>query len=153
MYDRVCLATNGGVASENAETHALNLAAAMDATLHAVYVVDEAVTTAYSGDEYVDTAEGPAHGLTEYGNSVLGALAERADAAGVTIETAVLYGSPADEIVTVADEVDADIVILGTKRRSDEYRSLLGSVTDRVLRVTDRSTTVVKTNVSDEDAP
>ncbi|EMA38573.1 universal stress protein, partial [Halococcus hamelinensis] len=53
MYDRILLATDGTTASENAESHAIDLAATHDADLHALYVVDESVYTAYSGDEYV----------------------------------------------------------------------------------------------------
>ncbi len=71
MYDRILLSTDGTVASEQAAAHALDLAATHDATLHVLYVVDEDVVTAYSGDEYVDEAEGPEHGLEELGEETL----------------------------------------------------------------------------------
>ena len=149
MYDRILLSTDGTVASERAETHALDLAAAEGAVLHVLYVVDEAVVTAYSGDEYVDEAEGPEHGLEEHGNETLSALRQRASEAGVDVETEIQHGRPAESIVSYADDVDADLIVLGTKRRPDEYRSLLGSVTDRVLRLTPRPATVVKTEVEE----
>ena len=145
MYDRILLSTDGTVASTAAETHALELAGATDATLHALYVVDEDVVTAYSGDEYVDEAEGPEHGLEEAGEETLAALRDRAAEAGVDIETAIRHGQPAEAIVSYAEDADADLLVLGTKRRPDEYRTLLGSVTDRVLRLTTRPATVVKT--------
>lgn len=147
MYERILLATNGGVASEDVESHAIDLAASVGATLHVLYVVDEAVTTAYSGDEYVDEAEGPEHGLEEHGQDTLDSVRERAADAGIEVVDAMRYGGPAREIVGYADDEDVDIVLLGTQRRPDEYRALLGSVTDRVLRLTDRPTTVVKTDV------
>jgi nucleotide-binding universal stress UspA family protein len=148
MYDSILLATNGGVASEDAEAHAIDLAASVGATLHVVYVVDEAVTTAYSGDEYVDEAEGPEHGLEEHGREVLDSVRERAADAGVeSVVDGLLYGGPARQVVRYADDEAVDLLVLGTKRRPDEYRSLLGSVTDRVLRLTDRPLTVVKTDV------
>ena len=149
MYDRILLSTDGTVASDEAETHALALAAAHDAVLHVLYVVDEDVVTAYSGDEYVDEAEGPEHGLEEHGEETLAALRRRAADAGVDVETAMRHGRPAETIVTYADEADTDLLVLGTKRRPDEYRSLLGSVTDRVLRLTARPATVVKTEVGE----
>ncbi|SEW01703.1 universal stress protein [Halobacterium jilantaiense] len=149
MYERILLATNGGVASEDAEAHAIELAASMDATLHVLYVVDEAVTTAYSGDEYVDEAEGPEHGLEEHGRETLDGVRERASEAGVETIDAMRYGDPAEAVVAYADDEDADLLVLGTKRRPDEYRSLLGSVTDRVVRLTHRPTTVVKTETAD----
>ena len=149
MYDRILLSTDGTVASDEAETHALALAAAHDAVLHVLYVVDEAVVTAYSGDEYVDEAEGPEHGLEEHGEETLAALRRRGADAGVDVETAMRHGRPAETIVTYADEADTDLLVLGTKRRPDEYRALLGSVTDRVLRLVTRPATVVKTEVSE----
>ncbi|MFC3478715.1 universal stress protein [Halobacterium litoreum] len=149
MYDSILLATNGGTASEDAETHAIELAAEHGATLHALFVVDESVYTAYSGDEYVDGAEGPEHGLEELGEETLDALRDRAERAGVDVATAMRYGEPPETIVAYADDVDADLVVLGTKRRPAEYRSLLGSVTDRVLRLTERPATVVKTEVEE----
>lgn len=149
MYERILLSTDGTVASEEAETHALDLAAAHDAVLHVLYVVDEDVVTAYSGDEYVDEAEGPEHGLEEHGEETLSELRSRASEASVDIETAIRHGRPAETIVGYADETDADLLVLGTKRRPDEYRALLGSVTDRVLRLTTRPATVVKTEVSE----
>ncbi len=49
-----------------------------DAVLHVLYVVDEDVVTAYSGDEYVDEAEGPEHGLEEHGEETLSELRSQA---------------------------------------------------------------------------
>ncbi len=149
MYDKILLSTDGTVASEQAELHAIDLANAHGAVLHVLYVVDEDVVTAYSGDEYVDEAEGPEHGLEEHGEETLAELRERASEQGVDVETAIQHGQPAETIVEVADEQDADLLVLGTKRRPDEYRALLGSVTDRVLRLTTRPATVVKTEVSE----
>ncbi|SEP01101.1 Nucleotide-binding universal stress protein, UspA family [Halorientalis persicus] len=149
MYDRILLSTDGSVASEQAEAHALDLAATHDAVLHVLYVVDEDVVTAYSGDEYVDEAEGPEHGLEEHGEETLSALRSRASDAGVDIETALQHGRPAEAIVSYADDHDTDLLVLGTKRRPEEYRALLGSVTDRVLRLTTRPATVVKTEVTE----
>ena len=147
VYDTILLATDGTVASEAAEAHAVELARALDATLHVLYVVDESVVTAYSGDEYVDEAEGPEHGLEEAGQDALDAVEDAAGAEGVDVRTALRHGEPADAVVAYADEVEADLLVLGTKRRPDEYRALLGSVTDRVLRLTTRPATVVKTDV------
>lgn len=148
MYDRILLSTDGTVASEEAESHAIDLAAAHDAVLHVLYVVDENVVTAYSGDEYVDEAEGPEHGLEELGQETFAEVKSEAADAGVDVVEAMRHGQPAETIVEYADDNDIDLVVLGTKRRPEEYRALLGSVTDRVLRLTHKPATVVKTEVS-----
>jgi nucleotide-binding universal stress UspA family protein len=145
MYDRILLATDGTVASENAQSHAIDLAASHDAVLHALYVVDEDVYSAYSGDEYVDEAEGPEHGLEEHGRETLATIGATAEDAGVDVVETLRHGDPVGSIVDYAEDRDVDLILLGTKRRPAEYRVLLGSVTDRVLRLTTRPVTVVKT--------
>ncbi|WP_336338860.1 universal stress protein [Haloarcula brevis] len=149
MYDSILLASDGTAASTNAESHAITLAGDHDATLHVVYVVDEDVYTAYSGDEYVDESEGPEHGLEETGQETLARIRADAEAAGVEVTTTLKHGRPAESIIDAADEVDADVLVLGTKRRPAEYRSLLGSITDKVLRLTERPSVVVKTEVEE----
>jgi nucleotide-binding universal stress UspA family protein len=44
-------------------------------------------------------------------------------------------GKPADEIVQVASETDADLIILSTHGRSGFSHALLGSVAERVVRL------------------
>lgn len=149
MYDRILLATDGTIASKNASSHAIDLAAAHDAELHALYVVDESIYTAYSGDEYIDSAEGPEHGLTEHGRETLEIVSADAEDHSTEITTAIQHGDPIETITDYADEHDVNLIILGTKRRSAEYRALLGSVTDRVLRLTNRPALVVKTDIDD----
>ncbi|MFD1526282.1 universal stress protein [Halolamina salina] len=147
MYDRILLSTDGTAASTDAESHAIELAAAHDAELHVLYVVDETVYNAYSGDEYVDEAEGPEHALEEHGEETIAGVRQRASEAGVDCVEALRHGRPSNTIVDYADEHDVDLLVLGTKRRPDEYRALLGSVTDRVLRMTAQPALVVKTEV------
>lgn len=149
MYDTVLLSTDGTVASEEAESHAIALAEAHNADLHVLYVVDEDVVTAYSGDEYVDEAEGPEHGLEELGTETIADIQYNAKEVGVNVVKAIEHGRPAETIVRYADVEDMDLLVLGTKHRTEEYRALLGSVTDRVLRLTTRPATVVKTEVDE----
>jgi nucleotide-binding universal stress UspA family protein len=149
MYERILLSTDGSIASDAAETHAIELAAEHDATLHVLFVIDEGVVNAYSGDEYVDEAEGPEHGLEELGEKTLAGVRKAAAEAGVETVEAIRQGDPATTIVAYADDEEMDMLVLGTKRRADEYRTLLGSVTDRVLRLTSRPAAVIKTEVSE----
>ena len=145
MYDRILLPTDGDTSTTNATRHAVDLAAATGATLSVLYVVDEDVFGAYPGDEYVHEHEGAESGLEEAGQEALDAAAELAEAADVTVETAMRYGHPHEEILDYVADTGTDLVVMGTKSRSGEYRQLLGSVTDRVVRLCDVPVTVVKT--------
>jgi nucleotide-binding universal stress UspA family protein len=60
-----------------------------------------------------------------------------ADAArkrGIRVRPVVRHGSPSVEIVELASEEHADVVMMGTHGRGGMSRLLLGSVADRVIR-------------------
>jgi len=54
--------------------------------------------------------------------------------AGVTLKPHVHQAEPAASILTVASEVDADLIVMGTHGRSGMSRALLGSVAEKILR-------------------
>lgn len=145
MYDRILLPTDGERGADRATTHALELGAATDATVHALYVVDETVYGAYSGDEFVQEHEGPESGLEEHGEEALDAIADEAEPFDTDVETMLRHGRPEEVIVDVADELDVGLIVLGSRIRPGEYRKLLGSVTNSVMRLTERPVTVIKT--------
>jgi nucleotide-binding universal stress UspA family protein len=64
----------------------------------------------------------------------LGKWADAARKRGITVRTVVRRGSPSAEIVALASEEHADLVIMGTHGRGGVSRVLLGSVADRVIR-------------------
>jgi len=149
MYEKILFPTNGGVASERASESAVETAAAHGATLHILYVVDEKVYGAYSGDEYVHEEEGLEAGLRQIGEETVEEVADEARSAGVEVVTEVRHGVPNEEILDYINDNNPDLVIMGTKERPGEYRQMLGSVTERVLRTTSTPVTVVKTPVSE----
>src|SRR5262249_13527498 len=54
--------------------------------------------------------------------------------AAIPVEYRLLEGSPAEEIVTLAREVGADLIVMGTHGRTGLGRLLVGSVAELVLR-------------------
>ena len=140
MYDRILLPTDGSEASETATDHALWLAAQADATLTAVSVVDSRVYRSADADQQGEITETLKRDATEAVETV----AQRAEGAGVTVETTVLDGVPDTEILRYADDVDADLLVMGTHGRTGRERlANLGSVTERVVTGADRPTLVV----------
>ena len=59
-------------------------------------------------------------------------IVKEAKKAGVEAEAVVLSGSPADEILKVAEKEDVDLIVMGTKGRTGTKR-LLGSVAVSVI--------------------
>jgi nucleotide-binding universal stress UspA family protein len=131
MYDRILVPTDGSPEVERAVSHAVDLAAAHGATLHAVYVVNTAGFTTMP----MDTGwEGVGEMLREEGQNALERVRGLGADSGVDVETNLLEGSPSREIVRFAEEVDCDLVVMGTHGRGGIDRLLLGSVAERVVR-------------------
>ncbi len=82
---------------------------------------------------YLENAPESRHRLLEK-------LAEQArrHANGLDVEARVVSDSPSRAIVRTADEIDADLIIMGTHGRHGIPRAFLGSVTESVLRHTTR---------------
>ena len=54
---------------------------------------------------------------------------------GSDTRTMVIYGKPADEIVRIATEEKADIIVIATHGQSGWKRLISGSVTERIVRM------------------
>lgn len=59
-------------------------------------------------------------------------------------DTMVRAGKPIDQVLRVAEEIDADLIVLGSHGMSRAKRFLLGSVSDRVLQSAPCSVLIVK---------
>lgn len=78
----------------------------------------------------------------------LGRIAKRLEKKGIVVRTGVLLGSPAEEIVSIIDEVEADLVLMATHGRSGVGRWAYGSVADKVLRASSVPVLVVRPTAS-----
>jgi nucleotide-binding universal stress UspA family protein len=137
-FERLVVPTDGSGAAERAADHGLELAGGDGATIHAVYVVD---TTVY------DLADAPRSvvGLLEAGGrNAVAAVADAAAARNVPATTEVLRGVPAETVRTYARDVDAGLIVVGSRGRSAADDPLLGSTTTRLVRRADRPVLVVQ---------
>ena len=126
MIETVVLATDGSASVERAVVVALDLADRFEATVHALYVMDEDDIAG----EPTDRREEVQETLENRADESLGAVRERANG---EVVTDIREGRPAEEICTYADESNADVVAVGTRGRHGEYRFLLGSVAEGVV--------------------
>ncbi|MFB6300176.1 MAG: universal stress protein [Halobacteriales archaeon] len=129
MYDRILVPTDGSDGTTRAVDQAVDLAATFDATLHTIYVVDNTSLPA-------DVSAGSIlEALERTGEEATGSVVTAAESADVKVESDVLHGTPHRTIVEYAEDNDIDLIVMGTHGRSGLDRYLLGSVTEKVVRL------------------
>ncbi|MFW6002876.1 MAG: universal stress protein [Halanaeroarchaeum sp.] len=145
MYDRILVATDGSHGTEAVLDHAIAIADPYDATVTTLYVVDtRVVRSATDRDPDEIRAE-----LERAGADALESGRERLTDAGVANETMQRDGNPEREILAVADEIDADLLVLGSHGKSPREKVVgLGSVSESV--VTNAERPVMVTRLSDD---
>jgi len=131
---RILLATDGSEEAELAALRAVELADATDSELHVVHVGVVPIflksypgTLGYEGKLYEQ--------IEEVSRELLRKESWRVKAAGGTVAGAHLRMGQVDlEIVALAEELGADLIVMGSRGLGGVRRALMGSVSDSVVR-------------------
>ncbi|RQG91419.1 universal stress protein [Natrarchaeobius halalkaliphilus] len=126
MYHDVLIPTDGSDGTRRSIVHGLTIAERFDATVHALSVVPEGPLGTLESEE----ATPAAHRAVDH-------VAATAKRSGLEAVTAVDHGVPHEEILSYADEHGIDMIVMGTQGRTGLDRVLVGSVTERVVRMAD----------------
>ncbi len=140
MYDPILIPTDGSRQAMNAVEEGVGLAARLGSTVHALYVIDE-----FEGKIVPITAEQDEKRAEyrEYAEEITGEVADLAAEAGAECVTAVQTGVTHREIVDYVEEGGVEMVVMGSRGRSNLEEMLLGSTADKVIRAVDIPVTVV----------
>ncbi|ADJ15432.1 universal stress protein [Halalkalicoccus jeotgali] len=134
MYQTILVPIDGSEPANRAVEHALDLAENYGAAIHTLHVVD----TARYGEPTLSSAEIVLNELEERGYGLLEEVADLADDRAVVAGTRLCRGRPQQEILEYADEIDADLIVLGSRGQSHQLGGHIGSVAERVVRSADR---------------
>jgi nucleotide-binding universal stress UspA family protein len=146
MYDRILLPTDGSDGTEQALSHAVEIARGRDATIHALSVIDRRLYLAADETQKSELKSS----LRDDARAAVERVADGAADAGVDCTTAVRDGVPYRVILEYAAERPVDLVVMGTHGRSGRDKlANLGSVTERVVENTDTPTLVVRIDEGD----
>lgn len=141
MYSKILLPTDGSETTARALEHAADLASTYDAALHVLYVIDASV---FANDVETGTI---VEEFETAGERIVDRVAAEATEAGVEpARTTVVRGAPHQAILEYARDEDVDLVVMGTHGRTGLDRYLLGSVTEKVVRLSDAPVLTVRSD-------
>jgi nucleotide-binding universal stress UspA family protein len=130
MYHDILLPVAPGGEANDAIPHAASLAERYGATVHVVSAVDTLARTLRGpqAGAFAERVETAARERVE-------AVTAELEATGVAAVGTVRQGEPVDVIESAIADTGADIVVMPSHTRSGIRRVLLGSVTEKVVRI------------------
>jgi len=139
MYKRVLLPTDGSGCAMKGVREGLGLAAEMDIKALSIYVIN---SSEYTGLHHESIKRSAKHGLKKQGKKALEKVRDIANEKGVELETKIVVGIPYKKITQEADK--DDIIYISTHGMSGFSHLFLGSTTERVLKNTESTVSVVR---------
>lgn len=143
MFEKILIATDGSEKNQSAVRKGLELARESGSSIYAIYVIDVAPYTHSQTDLFPDEVY---TALKHEGEKIVGQVKEIAQ--GMKIETHVLSGRPAHVIIEFAEKNNVDLIVVGYQGMSGLDRLLLGSVSERIIRLAECMVLVVKSTSS-----
>ncbi len=148
MFERILVATDGSKHSHRAAEAAVEMARLYGSTIIALYVVDIGKEYALLGDLTAKSSEemiaGIRSSLQDQGETATRSVAEMADRAAIPAIKRIAEGYPAQDIIRIAEEEKAGLIVMGGIGASGLERFFLGSVADKVVRSSKIPVLVVK---------
>ena len=136
MAFKILLGTDGSKYSKKAADYCIDLAKKLNAEVLAVYVMSMKHLEVYALKHHDDITgyEDENVLMSREAKDAVGYAAARAKSQGVHLETRIVRGYPADELIRLAGDEGFDILVVGNLGKSGVERMLMGSVSETVVR-------------------
>jgi nucleotide-binding universal stress UspA family protein len=135
---RILVATDGSEEAKLALTTAADLAKGTNSELHIAYVFPTAVQRPFPNPITGRPAEVLERELEEamgQARSFLDREVEQVKGEGVEVaDSHLVRGRPDSELVHISEEIDAGLIVMGSRGLGGVRRALMGSVSDSVVR-------------------
>jgi len=139
MFARILNANDGSETGSRSFAMTITLAKENGAELHMVCVEEIPYMP-----EFVQEVEEQDEGAARRIEGLLKHARAMADAEQVKLHTHVLKGHPVRDIVRLAEELKADLLVIGAVGHSAIYERLIGSRADRIVQLAKCPVLVVK---------
>jgi nucleotide-binding universal stress UspA family protein len=142
MFSKILVATDGSQYSDKAVDVAISLAKVFNSSLYIIHVVEEdKVAMATSAMPIMVSI---IDDMVKAGNEILSKAKARAVDMGVNAETILARGNAADKILETAERLNVDLIVVGSRGLRGLARFLLGSVSEKVARHSNKPVLIVK---------
>ncbi len=146
MFGSIVVGTDGSNTAQEAVRQASELARALGAKVYLVSAYEPVPEGRLRDERQVLPADlqwmvNPREDVEETLDQAAGAL----KASGIEVETLPREGDPADAILDVAEEKNADLIVVGNKGMTGAKRFLLGSVPNKVSHHAPCSVMIIRT--------
>lgn len=133
---RILVATDFSAAADEALARAIQIGAPMGASISIIHVHEPASVPALEGRTFATS-----DAMIAYLSTTLAERVRRVRAEGLAADSKSLCGSPPAEIARHARRINADLIILGARGRSNGTR--FGAVAEEVIRHASQAVLVV----------
>lgn len=131
MIKTIMVPTDGSEFASRAEDMAIYIAKKLGAKVTAVYIIDERLLY-------------PFDVLEEEGESILKNVSKKGKKEGLEVKEVLLVGNPAHDMARIAENEDADIIVIGTHGKTGLEKLLMGSVAENTLKTSKIPVLLVK---------
>ena len=139
MYEKILVTLDGSKLAEVALPYAEELAGRLGSEVTLIYVSESAEDpNHYMHQFYIRQ-------MVEATQRAAERYLKKAEGKAIKVESAMLGGHPAEEIVDYAEKEDIGLIVMATHGRSGIRRWSLGSVADKVVRATKRPVALIRT--------
>ncbi|MFP3296779.1 MAG: universal stress protein [Vulcanisaeta sp.] len=141
LISKILVGYDGSKAGDKALEYAIGIAKSFNAKLYILHVIEEGkIAIAPDSTMYPSLIET----MEKQGRDLLNKALENAKNAGVDAEALLEVGTDAAEtIINVANRLNVDIIIVGSRGLKGLTRFLLGSVSEKVVRYANKPVLVV----------
>ncbi|BCS80390.1 universal stress protein [Anaerocellum diazotrophicum] len=139
MYKKIVVAYDGSEHAKKGFEVALELSKMFGSSIHLVSVVHI--------PDFVETKDelnGMLSDARQYYEKLQQQAIDRAKSEGVEVNTAIVLGHPANGVVSFAESIKADLIIVGQRGRSGVARYIVGNVAENIVRHAHCSVMVIK---------
>lgn len=133
-FHKILVPVDFSACGREALRYGVELTSRYDAELHLLHVLD----IRYAGADYVmglPNFQGFEEEMRRHAEAEMEKLASAPDLEGRSVQSSLREGIPSQEILSMAEEIGADLIVMGTHGRTGLEHLVLGSTAERVVRM------------------